>query len=461
MFKLGVAFMTSTEISGHGTHHLILMSQNYGIEDIYRGVISDVIIQVREAFLDEGVDVDVLQQLKKSWEAKMCSSGAVELDGHGGNNSSGSRSTQQQLVVHQQQVPPPALRQPPTTSAATRQHHPPRQPTTANFPAVSAANLSVGSHQLLLSGQQQMTGGHPCHSANAQVRLTPQQQTMAVAVAKQPQQLGTGVNLSSILQQTQQQQIQNAALIGLPAQLLASSVENSQLLQPNALRLMPGAQYAIMDGPGGAQNLILLATAASGQMNALAANIEQQHGQQHAMQFVGQPNVRSVQQRPTTVAMKTEPGGGQLPQLDGGRQWASSNKRNKAKTDGKANSRLELAQLDGGRGKAPPGMTDESSEEEEDREDEEDPTLSAIKYGLDEDHIDGEAEEEEEPLNSGDDQSDDEDLDTLFDADNVVVCQFEKVHRARNKWKFTLKDGMMQIRGKDFCFQKCTGEAEW
>uniref|UniRef100_A0A183CMI7 Transcription initiation factor IIA subunit 1 n=1 Tax=Globodera pallida TaxID=36090 RepID=A0A183CMI7_GLOPA len=455
------------------------MSQNYGIEDIYRGVICDVVIQVREAFLDEGVDVDVLQQLKKSWEAKMSSSGAVELDGHGGNNSSGSRGAQQQLVVHQQQVPPPALRQPPTTSAATRQHHPPRQTTTANFPAVSAANLSVGSHQLLLSGQQQMTGGHPSHSANAQGLLTPQQQTMAVAVAKQPQQLGTGVDLSSILQQTQQQQIQNAALIGLPAQLLASSVENSQLLQPNALRLVPGAQYAIMDGPGGAQNLILLATAASGQMNALAANIEQQqqHGQQHAMQFVGQPNVRSVvtsglmagnisqqqqQQRPTTVAMKTEPGGGQLPQLDGGRQWASSNERNKAKTGGNwHSSRLDLAQLDGGRGKAPPGMTDESSEEEEDREDEEDPTLSAIKYGLEEDHIDGEAEEEEEPLNSGDDQSDDEDLDTLFDADNVVVCQFEKVHRARNKWKFTLKDGMMQIRGKDFCFQKCTGEAEW
>jgi len=35
--------------------------------------------------------------------------------------------------------------------------------------------------------------------------------------------------------------------------------------------------------------------------------------------------------------------------------------------------------------------------------------------------------EEEVPLNSDDDQSDDEDLDTLFDADNVVVCQFEKV----------------------------------
>jgi hypothetical protein len=34
---------------------------------------------------------------------------------------------------------------------------------------------------------------------------------------------------------------------------------------------------------------------------------------------------------------------------------------------------------------------------------------------------------EEEPLNSDDDQSDDEDLQTLFESDNVVVCQFDKV----------------------------------
>ena len=47
---------------------------------------------------------------------------------------------------------------------------------------------------------------------------------------------------------------------------------------------------------------------------------------------------------------------------------------------------------------------------------------------------DGE-EGDENPLNSDDDQStDDEDLNTLFDADNVVMCQFEKV-RSLNSWK--------------------------
>lgn len=86
------------------------------------------------------------------------------------------------------------------------------------------------------------------------------------------------------------------------------------------------------DGPDGTQNLILLATAASSQMNSLG---------RQPMQFIGggqQQNVRNTpvppmgggggggggtnsQQlmRPTTAAMKSEPGGGgQVPQLDGG-----------------------------------------------------------------------------------------------------------------------------------------------
>ena len=73
---------------------------------------------------------------------------------------------------------------------------------------------------------------------------------------------------------------------------------------------------------------------------------------------------------------------------------------------------------------------------------------------------DDEAANEEDPLNSGDDVSE-IDNDDLFDTDNVVVCQYDKITRSRNKWKFYLKDGIMNLSGKDFVFQKCTGEAEW
>uniref|UniRef100_T1ITQ5 Transcription initiation factor IIA subunit 1 n=1 Tax=Strigamia maritima TaxID=126957 RepID=T1ITQ5_STRMM len=65
-----------------------------------------------------------------------------------------------------------------------------------------------------------------------------------------------------------------------------------------------------------------------------------------------------------------------------------------------------------------------------------------------------------EPLNSEDDVSD-EDPSELFDTDNVIVCQYDKITRSRNKWKFHLKDGIMNLQGKDFVFQRASGDAEW
>ena len=45
---------------------------------------------------------------------------------------------------------------------------------------------------------------------------------------------------------------------------------------------------------------------------------------------------------------------------------------------------------------------------------------------------------EMDPPCSADDISDEEASD-LFDTENVVVCQYEKISRSRNKWKFILK----------------------
>ncbi|KAG9259873.1 TFIIA-alpha and beta-like factor isoform X1 [Astyanax mexicanus] len=68
--------------------------------------------------------------------------------------------------------------------------------------------------------------------------------------------------------------------------------------------------------------------------------------------------------------------------------------------------------------------------------------------------------EEEDPLNSGDDVSE-QDIPEVFDTENVVVCQYDKIHRSKNRWKFYLKDGVMCYRGKDYVFSKAVGEAEW
>ena len=57
-----------------------------------------------------------------------------------------------------------------------------------------------------------------------------------------------------------------------------------------------------------------------------------------------------------------------------------------------------------------------------------------------EEALDGDIGIEMEPPGSADDVSDEEAAD-LFDTENVVVCQYEKISRSRNKWKFVLKVG--------------------
>ncbi|KAM4729455.1 stonin-1 [Anableps anableps] len=68
--------------------------------------------------------------------------------------------------------------------------------------------------------------------------------------------------------------------------------------------------------------------------------------------------------------------------------------------------------------------------------------------------------EEEDPLNSGDDVVE-QDIPDLFDTDNVIVCQYDKIHRSKNRWKFHLKDGVMSYGGREYVFSKAIGEAEW
>ena len=33
----------------------------------------------------------------------------------------------------------------------------------------------------------------------------------------------------------------------------------------------------------------------------------------------------------------------------------------------------------------------------------------------------------------------------LFDTSNVVVCQYDRISKARNKWKFNLKNGVRNL----------------
>merc|ERR1712034_44885 len=99
----------------------------------------------------------------------------------------------------------------------------------------------------------------------------------------------------------------------------------------------------------------------------------------------------------------------------------------------------------------------DSSEEDEDNDDADEDDDSDSDLDPDGNSYDGGIEMA--PPGSGDDNS--EEACDLFDTENVVVCQYDKISRARNKWKLQLKDGVMNLNGRDYVFQKAHGEVDW
>lgn len=64
-------------------------------------------------------------------------------------------------------------------------------------------------------------------------------------------------------------------------------------------------------------------------------------------------------------------------------------------------------------------------------------------------------------LDDSDTENEDDDEEGPAGDSDIVFCTYDKVARVKNKWKCTLKDGMIHVNGKDYLFAKCTGEFEW
>ncbi|VDL83208.1 unnamed protein product [Nippostrongylus brasiliensis] len=362
------------------------------VAEIYKGVIQDVISQVKEAFLDENVDIDVLSQLKK--------------------------------------VAPPPLR--------GHVLPPPRMGTVR---LQTAPQMVSQSHSGMMNHIEQ---GRPM-----QMQYVPQQG----------------------MQQIQVQQVQQG---NIPAGVSFAPQGGIRMVQ--AIQPQPGQQFVIAQGGGQQlQHPVVYLQQANGQQIPVTVGpngvyqhrIQQGHGNHPLHQLDGNGCFVDNEEElnltdadaPCSSKSTAQKSAKRIP------------KKMRTAADEEAlriaRDLLTALQLDGGGGG---GMSDSSSDEEE-ADDDDDPIRRIADRIGDGQIEDGEqAIVEEDPLNSGDDQSDDEDLETLFDADNVIMCQFEKVgllrirtfvHRARSKWKFQLKDGIMHIDNKDYCFQKCSGEAEW
>ncbi|KAI7800306.1 putative transcription initiation factor IIA subunit 1 [Triplophysa rosa] len=344
----------------------------------------DVINEVRELFLDEGVDEQVLMELKTLWENKLMQSKAVE-GFHTEEQQQAQRQVQQTQQTQQQTQPQQVLLPP-------AQQVPQQQVIVQDPKLIQHMNATGMSAAATAATLALPTGVTPF-----QQLITPQGQILQVVRA---------ANGTQYIIQPQQQ----------------------MLLQPQVLPQMQ---------PGGVQAPVIQQV-----LTPLQGGIPQQGGviiQPQHIVLTGnkvQQNTQVMQ----AAAMTAQPGQGAA-QVQAQAQPAQQERQQQAAQP------TMISQVDG---------TGDTSSEEDDEEDEydEDDDEDKEKDGGEDGQV------EEEPLNSGDDVSDGEDQE-LFDTENVVVCQYDKIHRSKNKWKFHLKDGIMNLNGRDYVFSKAIGDAEW
>lgn len=84
--------------------------------------------------------------------------------------------------------------------------------------------------------------------------------------------------------------------------------------------------------------------------------------------------------------------------------------------------------------------------------------------GDDDDDDDDDIFNDSDDINSDlDDELDSEksDEDDADQEGRIMLCLYDKVQRVKNKWKCNLKEGIANIDGRDYIFQRATGESEW
>ncbi|PIK52121.1 putative transcription initiation factor IIA subunit 1 [Apostichopus japonicus] len=338
------------------------MTTPQAVYKLYKSVIDDVVNNVREAFIDEGVDEQVLQDLKQMWENKLLQTDAVDpnaAESH--QHQSSQKSSAESRSDHSSSSS--------SNKASHSTHHHSHQEPAPKLPLYDKKFQSVPTQPSQYSG----TLSSPATAATLALQQQVQQQVLQIQGA------ATTLTLPQGGQSFQVQGIQGGTVrYQVPLVIQHLNQGNQQIGQQ------------------------------------IMASIPQQGGSRQPVP-ISIAETRQAMQDPTR----------------------------------------KILQLDG---------TNDTSDEDDDSDDAEE---NNEEDGDDDDDDQDENEKdeysnavEEEPLNSDDDVSD-EDPQELFEAENVVVCQYDKISRTRNKWKFQLKQGIMNLKGKDNIFFRAIGEADW
>ncbi|KAJ9131978.1 Transcription initiation factor IIA large subunit [Pleurostoma richardsiae] len=393
---------------------------NQTVGAVYQQIIQDVIDSSRVDFEEGGVEESVLEELRKGWQLKLSS---------------------MKVATFPWDPKPEPAPTPATTAAA-----PAPQPAPASAPAYTQAQLSPppNAHQLSLPAVQPsaIRSAAPGHGRPEQPvkdepvikqepglqngSLPPPVPSYAVPGGQNPAGLHNVAAQRAISQIASQFGQKGAASISRlhghgrpphapPGQGQPQQPIPGQQYPQNMNPQVPQQRPPHPGQPNGQNGL------AQSQMDGAADTFEgvlMRHGKDGRDTELGRVEIDRMLHEQIAAKAKRMEGGGLMVPLKQAAKHSSS--RTKASTG--------VSQFD--------GIDDDIKEEDFDDE--------AINSDLD------------DPEDDQDDDDDDDDS-----MGHIMLCMYDKVQRVKNKWKCTLKDGVLTVNGKEYVFHKATGEYEW
>ncbi|MCJ1309630.1 transcription factor IIA subunit alpha [Agyrium rufum] len=430
---------------------------NAQVGQIYNRIIEDVIKNLRVTFEEEGVEQNVLEDMEKVWQSRLSA------------NAVASFPWDPPAPVNPTPIPVPSNATNTAAIASTK---------VAMAPTVSSDN-NASSGVTIKSEPQDNYGISSLSAPNS----APQYHVNQAALERAGQQLAEKFGSSASAQVNQLQA--RAALAGQQQQ---------QQQQQRQAQHPPAVQAT--NGPNG-QPIAAESQHIKLEQQRRAMFQQQQQQQQHQRHYATQQVQGARQPQP-----QYQRGAVDQSQTDGASDWAGlvNQRRAEVMTTGSNESLVadqtirELVERVG-RGLEGGGLLQPMSEIRKHRRPTsgfsssriltpshpplqlqdsspssgplEPPSIHQLD-GMDDDGIKDESDDadddDENAINSDLDDPEDNVVEGDEDDGNqgqIMLCTYDKVQRVKNKWKCTLKDGVLTSGGKEYVFHKAQGEFEW
>ncbi|TKX19613.1 putative transcription factor IIA, alpha/beta subunit [Elsinoe australis] len=382
--------------------------------DIFEKIIEEVVQSSQTDFEENGVPQQTLTELKQTWQQKLSVRNVAQMPWDPKPAPPPQAQPAQQSTNNQSYAPPPQAQAP---NGARVKNEPGAENYNGNAYMPQAMNPEL-AQQRAASLLQQQYGSQASASLGAMrqggIALPGQQQQQQHQQHQQQlqhhqQQKPTGLQLPpqnpQSLQQQYQQQLKQQQAAQQQPRIKTETDGASDDFQANK---RPRFAYGQTDGAGDGME----------EWKAMLASARSVSDEERAQ--------NDALMRDHVAQMARELESGLMQPLDGRKQEGKKESGNSC-----AQPLAAIPQLDG----------DFSDDEKADVKDEEDE--NAINSDLD---------DSGDEANNADE--DDDDIDSM-------LCTYDKVQRVKNKWKCTLKDGVLSANGKEYLFHKAQGEFEW